>query len=59
MEEDNLTLAIDMLLKLVKECALIQTGDGKYSIHLQKESVDTISGKNYEIVINEKKLEYF
>ena len=53
-DEDNLTLLIDTLLKIIKEYALIETSDGKYSIHLKKESESTF-GKSYEIIINNKK----
>lgn len=54
MKDDNLTILIDTLLKLIKEYALIETSDGKYSIHLHKESISTF-GKSYEIYINNKK----
>lgn len=53
-DEDNLSILIDTLLKIIKEYALLETSDGKYSIHLKKESESTF-GKSYEIIINNKK----
>lgn len=53
-DKDNLTILIDTLLKIIKEYALMETSDGKYSIYLKKESIDTISGKSYDIIITER-----
>ena len=57
-EKDNLSMLIETLLKLIKEYSLMETSDGKYSIHLKKESVSTF-GKSYEIIINNKKWNIF
>lgn len=55
MSEDNLTLTIETILKLVKGCSLLVTNDDKYSMYLKKANESTISGKSYEIVITDKK----
>lgn len=55
MDDNGLTLIIDTILKLIKDCSLLSTNDNKYSIYLKKESEDTISGKSYEIVIIDNK----
>ena len=55
IDKDNLTTLIDTLLKIIKEYALIETSDGKYSIHLKKERLDTFSGKSYDIIITERR----
>lgn len=54
-DEDNLTLTIETILELVKNCSILVTSDNKYSIYLKKVSESTISGKSYEIVITDKK----
>jgi len=36
MSEDNLTLTIETILKLVKNCSMLVTNDDKYSIYLKK-----------------------
>ena len=57
--EDNLSKMIDNLLKTIKKYALIETGDGKYLIYLKKESLTTLSGKSYEIIISDKNYNVF
>lgn len=59
MKEDNLTLVIETILKIVKSCSLLVTSDDKYSIYLKKTSESTISGKSYEIVITDKKWDVY
>ena len=59
MNKDNLTLTIETLLMIIKNCSLIVTSDDKYSIYLKKVSESTISGKSYEIVITDKKWNVF
>jgi len=54
-DKDNLTLTIETILELVKNCSILVTNDDKYSIYLKKASESTISGKSYEIVITDKK----
>lgn len=58
-KEDNLTLTIETILELVKNCSLLITNDDKYSIYLKKTSESTINGKSYEIVITDKKWSVF
>lgn len=53
--KDNLTLTIETILELVKNCSILVTSDNKYSIYLKKVSESTVSGKTYEIVITDKK----
>lgn len=55
VEKDNLTLLIETLLKTIEEYALIETSDGKYSIHLKKTNYSTMNGKSYEVIITNKK----
>ena len=58
-DKDNLTLTIETILKLVKNCSILVTNDDKYSIYLKKVSESTISGKSYEIVITDKKWDVY
>ena len=57
--KDNLTLTIETILELVKNCSILVTNDDKYSIYLKKVSESTISGKSYEIVITDKKWDVY
>ena len=58
-DKDNLTLTIEAILELVKNCSILVTNDDKYSIYLKKVSESTISGKSYEIVITDKKWDVY
>lgn len=53
MKQDYLTLTIDNLLNMIKDAAVVVTGDEKYSLCLLKESITT-HGKTYEIIITDK-----
>lgn len=57
-EKDNLSILIETLLKIIKEYSLMETSDGKYDIHLKKESESTFD-KSYELIINDKKWNAF
>lgn len=54
MNNDYLSLIIDTLLSIIKDCTLVETSDGKYAVSLIKETEDTTIGKAYEISINDK-----
>ena len=58
MNQDNLSLMIEALLKIIKKYSLIETSDEKYSIQLVKTRESTFGGRSYEILINEKWLSF-
>lgn len=58
-KRDNMSELITLLLKCLKKCSYIETGDDKYSVYLLKESESTSAGKTYTIVINDLTWDWF